>query len=86
MVPAPTIALRVAEQKDLLRPLVQELLQEVLEGEMTEALQARKGERTVGRLGYRGQGEWAAAKHGTDGKRRWSKLHVAVDQRGGIVA
>ena len=43
----------VAEQKDLLRPLVQELLQEVLEGEMTEALQARKGERTVGRLGYR---------------------------------
>lgn len=43
----------VAEQKDLLRPLVQELLQEVLEGEMTEVLQARKGERTVGRLGYR---------------------------------
>ena len=33
-----------------------------------------------------GQGEWAAAKHGTHGKRRWSKLHVGVDQRGVIVA
>ena len=41
------------EQKDFLRPMFQELIQELLEREMTEALQARKGERTVGRLGYR---------------------------------
>ena len=33
-----------------------------------------------------GQGEWAAAKHGTHGKRRWKKLHVAVNDVGVIVA
>jgi putative transposase len=38
---------------DFLRPLVQTVLQEVLEGEMSEALQASKNERTEARLGYR---------------------------------
>jgi putative transposase len=42
-----------AGQEDFLRPLVQGLLQEVLEAEMTECLQAGKGERTAQRLGYR---------------------------------
>lgn len=38
---------------DFLRPLVQAVLQEVLEAEMAEALQAGKSERTESRLGYR---------------------------------
>lgn len=41
------------EQPDLLRPLIQAVLQEVLETEMDEALQAGKHERTADRLGYR---------------------------------
>src|SRR5580765_1050893 len=39
--------------KDFLKPVVRAVLQEVLEGEMTEALAAGKGERAEGRLGYR---------------------------------
>lgn len=38
---------------DLLKAVVQEALQELLEVEMAEALQAGKGERTTARLGYR---------------------------------
>ena len=33
-----------------------------------------------------GEGEWAAAKHGTRGKRGWKKLHLGVDRPGVIVA
>ena len=43
----------LAEDRDLLTMMVQETLQQVLEAEMDEALQASKGERTTGRLGYR---------------------------------
>jgi putative transposase len=43
----------LAEDRDLLKGLIQEALQRVLEAEMDEALQAEKGERTAGRLGYR---------------------------------
>src|SRR2546421_671602 len=43
----------LAEDRDLLKMIVEETLQQVLEGEMDEALQASKGERTAGRLGYR---------------------------------
>src|ERR1043165_4331499 len=43
----------MAEQGDFLRPLVQEVLQQVLEAEMDEALGAEKGERTPNRQGYR---------------------------------
>jgi putative transposase len=39
--------------KDFLKPLVRAVLQEVLEGEMTEALGAGRSERVEGRLGYR---------------------------------
>ena len=39
--------------EEFLRALVRTALQEVLEAEMTEALGAEKGERTVGRQGYR---------------------------------
>jgi putative transposase len=38
---------------DFLRGVVQEVVQQVLESEMDEALQAGKGERTESRLGYR---------------------------------
>jgi transposase-like protein len=43
----------MAEQGDFLRPLVQEVVQQVLEAEMDEALGAEKGERTPSRQGYR---------------------------------
>jgi putative transposase len=43
----------LTEDRDFLRPLVQTVLQELLEAEMTEALGAAKGERTAARLGYR---------------------------------
>jgi transposase-like protein len=41
------------EQEDFLRPLIQEILQEILETEMDEVLGAEKGERTPNRRGYR---------------------------------
>ncbi len=43
----------VEEDTDFLRTLVGEIVQEVLESEMDACLQARKGERTPYRLGYR---------------------------------
>jgi putative transposase len=43
----------LAEDRDLLKMIVEQTLQQVLEAEMDEALQASKGERTAGRLGYR---------------------------------
>jgi len=43
----------VAGDRDLMKALMKEALQEVLEGEMTEFLGAAPGERTEGRTGYR---------------------------------
>jgi transposase-like protein len=43
----------LAADRDFLRPIVEAVLQELLEVEMTEALGAAKGERTAARLGYR---------------------------------
>jgi putative transposase len=43
----------LAEQQDFLRPLVQEIMQQVMEAEMNEALGAGKSERTPNRVGYR---------------------------------
>ena len=37
-------------------------------------------------LSIKGEGEWAAAKHGGRGQRGWKKLHLAVDRSGVIVA
>ena len=39
-------------QEDFLRPLIREVLQQVLEAEMDEALGAEKGERSANRQGY----------------------------------
>jgi putative transposase len=43
----------LVEDRDLLKVIVEETLQQVLEAEMEEALQAGKGEGTANRLGYR---------------------------------
>jgi transposase-like protein len=43
----------VAGDRDLMKALMKEALQEILEGEMTECLGAAPGERTEGRTGYR---------------------------------
>src|SRR6266852_5240959 len=43
----------LASDEDGFRALLQTVVQEVLEAEMTEALQAEKGERTDRRLGHR---------------------------------
>lgn len=43
----------IEEDNDLLRSIVQEALQQVLEAQMTETLNAAPGERTEGRRGYR---------------------------------
>jgi putative transposase len=45
--------LRVLGEDDALKKLLQTLVQQVLEAEMDQALEAGKGERTAGRLGYR---------------------------------
>lgn len=41
------------QDRDFLRPLVQDIIQQVLEAEMGETLGAEKGERTAARVGYR---------------------------------
>jgi transposase-like protein len=56
------------------RALVLQVVQEVLEGEMDEALQAGKGERTPQRLGYR------AGFHGRPRVTRAGKLELWVPQ------
>src|SRR5262249_11762111 len=65
------------EDEEFLRVLVRTALQEVLEGEMTEALGAEKGERTAGRQGYRwllrpdaDHADWQARAAGATGPRR----------------
>ena len=49
----PELKALMTQNQDLLQPLVQWLLQEVLEAEMSDALGAAKSERTEGRHGYR---------------------------------
>jgi putative transposase len=51
--PVPKLKALMAQEPDFMQPLVQWLLQEVLEAEMSEALGAAKSERTEGRQGYR---------------------------------
>lgn len=43
----------IAEQRDYLKPLVEEVLQQLLEAEMVEAVGAERHERTEGRASYR---------------------------------
>lgn len=64
----------MAEQEDFLRPLIQEVVQQVLEAEMDEALGAEKGERTTNRLGYR------SGHYGRTLVTRVGKLELRVPQ------
>src|ERR1700745_4095310 len=68
----------LAGDEEFLRALVRTALQEVLEAEMSEALGAEKGERTVGRQGYR------SGYYGRTLITRVGKLELRVPQdRGG---
>jgi transposase-like protein len=51
--PAAAIKELLSQSPDGLREIVRAVMQEMLEAEMTDALQAEKGERTATRLGYR---------------------------------
>jgi putative transposase len=64
----------IAEQEDFLRPLIEQVIQQVLEGEMEEALGAGKGERTPNRQGYR------AGYYGRTLITRVGKLELRVPQ------
>jgi putative transposase len=48
-----TLKALASEDQDFVRHLVREVMQEILEAEMTDALGAEPGERTEARLGYR---------------------------------
>jgi len=68
----------VASDRDLIKALMKEALQEVLEGEMTEFLGATPGERTESRSGYR------AGYYGRSLVTRIGKLELRVPRdRGG---
>ena len=45
--------IEAVKEEDFLRPLVEQIVQQILEAEMDEALGAEKSERTPGRNGYR---------------------------------
>lgn len=64
----------LGQDGDWLRGLVQQVVQEVLEAEMDEVLQASKGERTPARLGYR------AGYYGRTLVTRVGKLELRVPQ------
>jgi hypothetical protein len=64
----------LAADRDVLRPLVQAVLQELLEAEMTAALGAEKGERTPARLGHR------SGYYGRTLVTRVGKLELCVPQ------
>ena len=68
----------IGQDGDLLKRLMHEALQQVLEAEMTEPLGARPGERTAGRLGYRA-GYYSRGLVTRIGK---LELHVPRDREG----
>src|SRR5215467_7261218 len=64
----------MAGQEDFLRPLIQEVVRQVLEAEMDEAVGAEKGERTANRQGYQ------AGYYGRTLVTRVGKLELRVPQ------
>lgn len=64
----------MAGQEDFLRPLIQEVVRQVLEAEMDEAVGAEKGERNPNRQGYR------AGYYGRTLVTRVGKLELRVPQ------
>ena len=61
-------------QEDFLRPLIREVVQQVLEAEMEEAVGAEKSERTANRQGYR------AGYYGRTLVTRVGKLELRIPQ------
>jgi putative transposase len=53
LITAAELKQRLAEDGDLLKTIIEQTVQQVLEAEMEESLQAGKGERSENRLGYR---------------------------------
>ena len=53
IIPRAELKAILAQDGDFLKPLVQQVVQEILEAEMDETLGASKGERSSGRRGYR---------------------------------
>jgi putative transposase len=68
----------LGEDRDFFSAVIREVFQQVLEAEMDEALQAQKGERTPGRLGYRSgyYTRWLTTRVGT------LELRVPQDREG----
>ena len=68
----------LGEDREFFRAVIQEVFQQVLEAEMDEAVQAQKGERTPGRLGYRSgyYTRWLTTRVGT------LELRVPQDREG----
>ena len=64
----------MAQDEDFLRPLIREVIQQVLEAEMEEVLGAEKSERTPNRQGYR------AGYYGRTFITRVGKLELRVPQ------
>jgi putative transposase len=64
----------LAEDGDLLKTIIEQTVQQVLEAEMDEALQAGKGERSEQRLGYR------SGYYGRTLVRRVGKIELRVPQ------
>ena len=80
----PTVAeikAQLAAEGDFLRPLVEVVVQQVLEAEMSEPLGADKGERTEGRLGYR-SGYYVRSLVSRVGK---LELRVPQDRQGALL-
>jgi transposase-like protein len=73
-------ALLAARDRDFRPPLVQTVLQELLEAEMTEAVGAERAERTPARLGYR-SGHYERSLVSRVGK---LELRVPQDRHGGF--
>ena len=75
----------MVKQEDFLRPLVEQIVQQVLEAEMDETLGAEKSERTPHRLGYR-SGYYPRTLVTRVGKLEpcvtpWSGFQVVIAQR-----
>lgn len=64
----------IADQKDFLQPLIREVLQQVMEADMEEAIGAEKGERTPNRVSYR------SGYYGRSLVTRVGKLELRVPQ------
>ena len=71
----------LAENGDLLKAIVEEKLQQVLEAEIDEALQAGKGERTASRSAVRSQAVLVAIGINWEGRRNVLAVELASREK-----